>query len=437
MPAPFHPAANVTVELSGGRVMGQHLAVSVGGRPGDLFAFRAIRYAEAPVGERRFAPPEPVRRWDEVRDATLPGPIAPQTPSRLRAAMGEIEAPQSEDCLHLTVWTPACDRALRPVVVWFHGGAWQSGGGALDWYDGAGLALRGDIVVVAVNYRLAALGWLYVPGEVVNPGLLDQECALRWVVDNITAFGGDPARITAMGHAAGAMSIAALLARGAPIHRAILQSPSGSSAFRSAPLAAALGARLLQVCGVSTVEEARRLPIAALLMAQGNPRVIEALRAENAHRGLFCPVLDGSQLPEDPDSLLAAAAGRVDVLAGYTLNELAVHGDGRHEGSTDAASEQRFGVPACQWAKSAIEQGRDAWLYRFDFGPSTRFGACHGIELPFIFGTLSAFADAPMLAGLEARAAGTYVASVQQAWIRFIRGGSPGWPPAPAIRSLP
>ena len=437
MPAAYHPAANVTVELPGGRVTGQRLLIPHEGRPAEVCAFRAIRYAKAPVGERRFAPPEPAGPWHDVRDATMPGPVAPQAPSALRVAMGEIEAPQSEDCLHLTVWTPGCDRGLRPVVVWFHGGAWQTGAGALDWYDGASLARRGDVVVVAVNYRLGALGWLYLPGEVVNPGLLDQECALRWVLDNITALGGDPAQITAMGQSSGAMCVAALLARGAPIQRAILQSPAPASAFRPAPYAAELGARLLQVCGVASLDEARRLPVTALLLAQGNPHVIEALRAEKANRSLFCPVLDGSQLPGTLDGLLAVATSRADVLIGYNLNELAALGEGRPDAAIDAASERLFGAPACQWAEAAIRQGSDAWLYRFDLAPSSHFGACHGIELPFVFGTLSAFADAPMLQGLDLGAAGTYVETVQGAWLAFIRDGSPGWPQAPVIRSLP
>ena len=94
------------------------------------------------------------------------------------------------------MWTPAADGRRRPVVVWLHGGAWQSGGGALDWYDGARLAALGDVVVVAVNYRLAALGWLHQPGQTANVGLLDQECAIDWVLDHIQDLGGDPARVT-------------------------------------------------------------------------------------------------------------------------------------------------------------------------------------------------------------------------------------------------
>ena len=151
-----------------------------GVRDGGVCRYSAIPYAQAPVGSLRFAPPQPAT-WRSDRDATRPGTVAPQLPSRLRGAMGDFSAEQSEDCLHLTVWTPAADGKRRPVVVWLHGGAWQSGGGALDWYDGSRLARLGDVVVVAVNYRLAALGWLYVPGQTANAGLLDQEAAIDWV----------------------------------------------------------------------------------------------------------------------------------------------------------------------------------------------------------------------------------------------------------------
>ena len=202
-------------------------------RDGEVCRFSAIPFAQPPIGDLRFRPPQP-SEWRGVLDATRPGPIAPQLPSRLRAAMGDFDAPQSEDCLHLTVWTPEVDKRRRPVLVWLHGGAWQSGAGSLGWYSGAKLAARGDIVVVAPNYRLGALGWIAVEGETANVGLLDQEAALDWVRTHIDAFGGDPEQVTVMGQSAGAMSIPCMLMREPLFHRGIMQSASIGRGFRPA-----------------------------------------------------------------------------------------------------------------------------------------------------------------------------------------------------------
>ncbi len=448
---------------------------------GGVCRFSAIPYARPPVGKLRFAPPE-AATWQGDLDATQPGPVAPQLPSRLRDAMGDFNAPQSEDCLHLTVWTPAADSARRPVVVWLHGGAWQSGGGALDWYDGSALAARGDLVVVAVNYRLAALGWLYVPGQTANVGLLDQEAAIDWVFDNITGLGGDPERVTVMGQSAGASSICAMLARKPRFSRAILQSAALGRGFRSAAQAQALGQAFLEAAGVASLDAARALPVSALLAAQQSPAVAEVLRAEGSSRSQFCPVLDGHVLPEDIAPALQRAASRADVLVAYTRNEMAAfpgyvanatraeaqattdnharaHVDSSHVGNVspghvdpsrvdhvkpghvdhvgpaldDPIGDQVFGAPSRAWARAAVTQGRQAWLARFDVAPTARFKACHCIELPFVFDTVSAFGDAPMLAGLDADHAQRLTAQTQQAWLAFIRGDAPDWPMAPHL----
>lgn len=406
-----------------------------GVRDGGVCRYSAIPYAQAPVGSLRFAPPQPAT-WRGDRDATRPGTVAPQLPSRLRGAMGDFSAEQSEDCLHLTVWTPAADGKRRPVVVWLHGGAWQSGGGALDWYDGSLLALRGDIVVVAVNYRLAALGWLYVPGQTANAGLLDQEAAIDWVLDNIEDLGGDPERVTIMGQSAGASSICAMLARKPRFSRAILQSAALGRGFRSAPQADTLGQAFLRAAGADSLQAARELPVAALLAAQQAPEVAEVLRAEGSSRSQFTPVLDGQVLPLDIAPAMTQAASRADVLVCYTQHEMAAFPD--H--GTDAASQETgdavFGAPSRRWAKEAAAQGRDAWLARFDVAPTDRFGACHCIELPFVFDTLPAFSGAPMLAGLPAAQGGQLAIQTQQAWIAFIRGEAPAWPAAPHMHIL-
>lgn len=157
-----------------------------------MTVFRGVRYAEC----ERFGAPGPVPVWDGEADAATDGPIAPQRPSRLEPVMGVPERPeQAEDCLTLTITTPGADHEARPVLVWFHGGAWVSGAGSWKWYGGHRLARDGDVVVVSANYRLGVLGYLRAPGiSGGNLGLADQLAALRWVRDNIAAFGGDRTR---------------------------------------------------------------------------------------------------------------------------------------------------------------------------------------------------------------------------------------------------
>ncbi len=167
--------------------------------------FEGIPYAAAATGERRWQPPQPVSPWPGVRDANRPGVRCVQDTAR----DPDYGLPTGEDCLNLNVWSPA-GAAARPVLVWIHGGAFANG--SADLYDARRLATRGDIVVVTVNYRLGAPGFLAhpalgPPGDVGNYGLVDQQAALRWVRDNISAFGGDPAKVTVAGQSAGAMSV--------------------------------------------------------------------------------------------------------------------------------------------------------------------------------------------------------------------------------------
>ncbi|MFJ1299206.1 carboxylesterase family protein [Pseudomonadota bacterium AL_CKDN230030165-1A_HGKHYDSX7] len=417
-----------TARVSAGVIHGQ--------RHGGVCRFSALPYAAAPVGPLRWAPPQPAS-WQGTLDATRPGPVAPQRPSRLRDAMGDFDAAQSEDCLHLTVWTPAPDAARRPVVVWLHGGAWQSGGGALPWYDGAPLAAAGDVVVVGVNYRLAALGWLCLPGQTANVGLLDQEAALDWVIANIGAFGGDPERITMMGQSAGASSLCAMLTRKPRFKRAILQSAALGRGFRTASQAEAIAQAVMRACGAGSLDDLRAVPVDSLLHAQQDAGVLAALEAEGAHRSLFGPVADGEVLSHDVESALTSAAGRADVLVSYTRDEMAAFPGMARDAAGQALGESIFGAPARAWVARAKAMGRQAWLARFDVAPTERFGACHCIDLPFVFGTLEAYTEAPMLTGLEPAEARALVRQTQRAWLAFVRGDAPDWPAAPHEQILP
>ncbi len=174
-----------------------------------IAVFRGIPYAEPPVGELRFRPPVARQHWTGVFDAARFGPTVTQLyVFDSDAQVGAAANPAGDDCLNLNVWTPSPSRSRLPVMVWIHGGAFKTGAGSDSYADGATFA-RDGVVTVTINYRLHVLGFLYL-GD--NPGsgafgLLDQIAALRWVRDNIAAFGGDPDNVTVAGQSAGGMSI--------------------------------------------------------------------------------------------------------------------------------------------------------------------------------------------------------------------------------------
>jgi para-nitrobenzyl esterase len=196
-----------------------------------LYLFKGIPYAEAPVGDLRWMPPQPKKPWDGVRTAREYGAICCQP---VIPGVEDFGAPdfsgcaQSEDCLFLNVWTPGLDNKKRPVFFWIHGGAFYLGAGNEPFLEEGVLSRRGDIVVVSINYRLGAFGFINLNeitgGKISatgNEGLLDQVAALRWVKENIAAFGGDPDRVTVGGFSAGGMSVATLM--GLPAAKGMFQ----------------------------------------------------------------------------------------------------------------------------------------------------------------------------------------------------------------------
>ena len=344
---------------------------------GETAAFLGIPYATA----ARFQPPDPVPPWKGVRDATRPGPIAPQLPSQLTRVVGpQSPADQSEDCLNLNVWTPGTTKP-RPVLVFVHGGGFLTGAGSLAWYDGARLASRGDMVVVTINYRLGALGFLRD-----NAGLRDIRAALRWVRDNIAAFGGDPDWITAAGQSGGALALLNLLSERNLFHQAILQSlPAGM--LPAAEPADRLGPRPEQ------------LPVDHILARQ----VELAAGVEPP----FQLVADGELVAADP---VESARTDIPIMIGYTRDEAAAFL------ADDDLAERLIRGPSHRLAEVLAQQGNSPLLYRFDWHPpGSPFGACHCIELPFVFGNLDAWRDAPMLAGAESLT--EVVDAVQPTWI--------------------
>jgi para-nitrobenzyl esterase len=239
--------------------------------------FRGIPFAQPPVGPLRFGPPAPPGRWTGVHDATRFGPAASQNGPLIGPVMTLGIGRTGEDCLYLNVWTPGADRRRRPVLVWIHGGAFVLGAGSQMLYDGSVLARRGDVVVVTINYRLGAFGFLRLRDRfgprlpaTGNEGLLDQVAALEWVRDEIEAFGGDPDRVTIFGESAGAMSCTTLLAvprAHGLFHRVILQSGAANFVWPR-EVATRLADHLIDELGAGSPEALRALSAEHVLAVQ-------------------------------------------------------------------------------------------------------------------------------------------------------------------------
>ncbi|MFF2022706.1 carboxylesterase family protein [Streptomyces sp. NPDC058171] len=415
-----------------------------GERQGEGWTFRGLRYARAD----RFAPPEPVPPPGTTVDATRSGPGAPQTPSRLAAVMGTAApVPPSEDCLRLTITTPD-PQGSRPVLVWLPGGAYLTGSGEWNFYDGRRLSAEGDLVVVTVSYRIGALGYLYAPGTSDgNLGLQDQLAALRWVQENVAAFGGDPDRVTLAGQSAGAHSIAALL--GVPdaarlFHRAVLQSAPLGMPFIPPHAAERTAGTFLEHLGTDPLTAS----VEQVLTAQTRTVIQLAGRFGLNTAPAFGPVADAGPLPAPPAwhrALVRRAGQGLAVLLGTNRDEmrafhlrhplftrvraLPVIGDGLADRARHRAQEKAFDGPNRQFADLLASSGADTYRYVFGrLAPDNPLGACHCAELPLLLGDDAAWRDAPVLAGAPAAdlaAAGTRMRS---RWSAFVHGGAPGWP---------
>ena len=465
------------VETIHGRVSGSETA--------GIRIFRGIPFASPPIGARRFQPPEPPEPWADVRDATRVGPSAPQFAAPWFGWISAAGVGHGDDCLSLNVWTPGLDEARRPVVVWIHGGGFLVGAGSTGVYDGRHLARRGDVVVVTINYRLGALGYAHLKyhfGEGFeqssNLGVRDQIAALEWVRDNVASFGGDPDNVSVFGQSAGAMSIAALLGSSrarALFTRAICQ--SGAADHVTDPEAAGEVARTFIEClgGPAASHEALgRIPIGRILQAQ---RDTMARLTSLENMMVFLPTVDDDVISESPlDAAERGATAEIPLLLGTTLDEWrlfrlidpGVFGLRAHEltarfdqvlrGAFRSAPDGREAVesfrtaletrggrpssaelwsafqsarvmhyPATRLAEAHTRGGGTAHAYLFTWRPPNlrrALGACHGLDIPFVFGAVRHPLARP-LTGFSTSAA-RLSRKMQQAWIRFARHSDPG-----------
>lgn len=470
MSHPSPPAADeerVVVETAQGKVSGRRRA--------GVSVFKGMRYGADSGGLNRFRPPQPVEPWTGVQEAVAYGDQSPQ----MRGMLAD-KGPMSEDCLRVNVWTPASDAAARPVMLWFHGGGFEAGSASQKVYDGTRLARRGDVVVVSINHRLNVYGHCYLGdrlGEAYaasgNAGYLDLIAAMRWVRENIAAFGGDPDNVTLFGQSGGGRKVSLCYA-GADAQglfaRGIVQSGSHlriQTPDQATRLTDALLAQL-EIAPVD-IEKLLAVPVEALTRAQ--------LRVMREMRSRFSPVLDGLAFTEHPFVPNAPArSNHLPMMVGTTRTELSNqlgYEDGafdldmaelqrrlgrfvpaedvddaiaafRAESPDASPSELYFTIASARgyvrdatiMAEQRVKaQAAPTYLYQLTWRSPADDGkhiSQHTLDLPFMFDNVAA---APHLTGPESDETRAMAQAMADTWISFARTGDPNnaavpaWPP--------
>ncbi|AJQ93066.1 carboxylesterase/lipase family protein [Gynuella sunshinyii] len=457
--------SSVIIETSFGRLRGKNV--------NDVYCFRKVPYAEPATGPNRFKLPLTPMYWSDVYDAITDGSAPPQPPSGTSAIMGAYPMSQDESCLHLDIWSPSNVNVSKPVLVFIHGGAFITGGGSLSCYDGHALARKAGMVVVNISYRLGPLGFLAQPDLAPpNLGIHDQIAALKWIQKTIGSFGGDSDNITVAGQSAGAYCVAVMLAntscRGL-FNRAILMSPPLGMKLCRAEQAKPLAAAMLRVLGFdpNDVSKLKELPADQLMKAL---TLLQAQPATSTIPGEFTlpftPVVDDDLISCDPiDAIKEGAGAWCDTLIGATREEfnafsfqnpvfmyltgeqlqkefersygekgadkLAVARAARVPSTpgqllADLRGDATFNQPVMEFARAQAKHGAKSYLYQFDWqSPVHELGACHCIDLPFLFGQWDIWQAAPMVNGANKQELRDLSFLFQGALTEFARSGNP------------
>ncbi|WP_083911572.1 carboxylesterase/lipase family protein [Nocardia takedensis] len=476
------PAAAPVARTEYGEVRGFH--------DGPVAAWRGVPYAAPVTGTNRFRPPVRPQRWIGVRDCLTYGDVAPQTMGTMVPVDSDLA--MGEDCLWLNVWAPrgalTGDGEPRPVMVWLHGGAYCLGTAAQGVYDGRRLAETGDVVVVGVNYRLGALGFLDLSslfhGFTPNLGLHDQIAALEWVRDNIAAFGGDPGNVTLFGESSGGGCVTALLTSphsAGLFHRAMAQSPPATTVF-GPERGVSVARRFLELLDLpaSRALELIDMPIERIVRAAGV--LLDEVPLAEPGRLAAAPVVDGDLLPTYPvDRFQNGRSHRVPLIIGTNkdeaslfrvfrspimpvtpeavnlmLHDVAAGNPGmsaeriaeitsaypdlsKSRGALAMSTDAAFRMPA-HWVADGHAQHSPTWVYRFDHATpmlrAARVGAGHATELPYVFGNFGTLNLDPTFWLGGRKAAGEVSGRMMRRWLAFATHGVPAaldgskhWPP--------
>jgi para-nitrobenzyl esterase len=432
-----------------------------------IVVFRGVPYGGSAAGGARFLPPQPPAHWGGVRDCAKFGDQCPQIPPpRIKAwASWDTNTGESEDCLALNIWTPACDDKKRPVMVWMHGGGYSQYNGSSAYCDGARLCQRGDVVVVTLNHRLNLFGYLYLAelagdrfADSGNIGQLDLIAALQWVQANIAAFGGDPGKVMIFGESGGGGKVSTLMAMPAAkglFHRAAIQ--SGAQLVAIKPAAATAAARA--ICAAIGVN-----PRDAGALQHAPPdRLLDALKGKAGDAPGLGPVVDGRNLMHDPFAPGAPGeSADVPVIVGYNATETTVFSapadfdldwaglkgalapalggadadkliaDVRRARPQASASDLYFAVTTDRWfgassivlaERKAAQGAAGAYLYRLEFEtPVERLRSPHALDLALMFDNVAKSASLLGAASADAQKVADQMAG---AWIAFAHTGSP------------
>lgn len=420
--------------------------------------YKGVPYAAPPVGNLRWRPPQPVTRWTRVSDGDEPAPACPHLPRADGSPFPEALERKSEDCLYLNVWTSAQPGDAHPVMIWYHGGSWSRGSGLAFTPTGAPLAKKG-VIVVTVNYRLGALGFLAHPELTAesphrssgNYGFLDQIAALQWVRKNIAAFGGDPNRVTIFGESAGSWTVSVLMV--SPLAKGLFHRAIGQSGARFAPqaylsesrngvtAAEKNGQAFLRAAGVDSIQRLRMVPAAQLLTVSGFtaeetvdgwllPDEVRSIYARGRHHDV--PLIVGSNANESAGGTVPRTLGEYRAVVEKRYGDMIEEFDEAYpvRSETDIAGalngfsgHRAFNLPMRTWARSTARGRAGTYMYYFSHRPPhpTRkeLGAYHTFEIPYVFNHL---AQPGWVYGKH----DFYLADLMSSyWVNFARTGDP------------